>query len=302
MKNNNLVASVIAIIFLVGGVFWWNSRQPTQQIKTAPEQSTEQKLYPESEISHGHGLAVDIADSSKLYIATHYGLLVLQNDTDLYRIGTSRDDYMGLSVHPTNSNIFFSSGHPKTGGNIGFQQSQDGGITWSKISDGLGGPVDFHAMAVSPVNPELVLGWHQGSLQRSIYGGKTWEKLATPAPFVAIEGDTNDENVVYASSPQGLFKSQDKGETWGQLMNGYVATIAVHPTYSQSILISSEKLGLAISKDGGSNWEQIQANFNNESPLFIAYDKQKPETAYILTEKNSVFKSIDSGENWNKIR
>ena len=57
-------------------------------------------LYPEQSISHGHGLAVDVNDPSKVYIATHYGLLLLQNEKDLYRVGKSKDDYMGFSPHP----------------------------------------------------------------------------------------------------------------------------------------------------------------------------------------------------------
>ena len=142
-------------------------------------------------------VAIQSTDSNKVYIATHHGLLVLVNEKDLFRVGTSRDDYMGFSVHPTNPNTYFSSGHPATGGNVGFQKSEDAGMTWKKISNGLGGPVDFHAMAVSPVNPDLAFGWFQGNLQRSTDGGKTWVKFATSVPYVALAGDTKDENVIY---------------------------------------------------------------------------------------------------------
>ena len=233
--NKNYIIGIVVITFaLLVGAIWSNSQESSSPPVTESNQGVEQKLYPEDEITHGHGLAVDVSDSNKVYIATHHGLLVLVNEKDLFRVGTSRDDYMGFSVHSTSPSIFFSSGHPATGGNVGFQKSEDGGITWKKISNGLNGPVDFHAMAVSPVNPNL--------------------------------------------------------------LDGFVAAIAIHPTYSQTLLISSEVLGLAKSSDSGKNWQKIEANFNGESPLFIAYDKQKSETVYILTEKNSMFKSTDSGE------
>lgn len=304
MKNDKkfIVGVIVITLALLGGAIWWSSRESSSSPVTVTNQGVEQKLYPESEITHGHGLAVDVSDSNKVYIATHHGLLVLVNEKDLFRVGTSRDDYMGFSVHPTNPNIFFSSGHPATGGNVGFQKSEDTGMTWKKISNGLNGPVDFHAMAVSPINPDLTFGWFQGNLQRSTDGGKTWVKFTTPAPFVALAGDTKDDNILYAASPQGLFKSQNKGEAWEQFIDGFVAAIAIHPSDSQTLIISSEKLGLAKSVNGGENWQKIQANFNGESPLFIAYDKQKPETVYILTEKNSLYKSADLGELWNKIR
>lgn len=304
MRNDKsfIIGVVIVTIALLGGIIWWSGRESSKPSVTVSNQGVDQKLYPEDKITHGHGLAVDVVDSTKIYIATHHGLLVLKDDKELFRIGTSRDDYMGFSVHPSDPIIFFSSGHPATGGNVGFQKSEDGGTTWKKISNGLEGPVDFHAMAVSPVNPDLVFGWFRGNLQRSTDGGKNWVKFSTPVPFVALAGDTKDENIIYAASPQGLFKSIDKGQKWEKLVEGFVAAIAISPKDSNTLLISSEKLGVAKSVDSGKNWQKIDQNFTGESPLFIAFDRQKPETLYILTEKNSLYKSTDEGITWNKIR
>jgi len=103
---------VATVVVIVGGVFLLSGRGNN------PTGDSALNLYPEKTISHGHGLAVDVQDPSKVYIATHYGLLLLENEENLYRIGKSRDDYMGFSPHPTDANIFFSSGHPSTGGAI----------------------------------------------------------------------------------------------------------------------------------------------------------------------------------------
>lgn len=298
MKNKYIVIGVIILIGVIAGFSFLGKSQPPE---SPSSKDSGDQLIPESSITHGHGLAVDIADSNKIYIATHHGLLVLVNEKDLYRVGKSKDDYMGFSVHPTESNIFFSSGHPESGGNVGFQKSEDGGVTWKKISNGLDGPVDFHTMAVSPVNPNLVFGWYKGNIERSEDGGKNWVNFSTSVPFVALAGDIKEENIVYAASPQGLFKSLNKGETWEKLVEGFVAAVAVHPTASQKLLISSEKLGLAKSADAGKTWQKIDQTFTGESPLFIAFDKHKPEIVYILTEKNSLYKSQDVGTTWNKI-
>src|SRR3989344_8599693 len=128
---------------------------------------SEKNLYTISEFVHGHGLAADVADANKLYIATHHGLFVLMNEKELYQIGRKQDDFMGFSVHPTQSNIVYTSGHPRTGGNLGFQKSEDGVFIWEKVSNGFDGPVDFHAMTISTVNPSTVYGWYKGVLQRS---------------------------------------------------------------------------------------------------------------------------------------
>ena len=117
MKNKTLVFGIIAIA-IVGSILFFSGDGSNEA-----SNSSVNNLYPEQSIAHGHGLAIDIADPNKLYIATHHGLLVLMNEKDLYRVGKSKDDYMGFSTHPTEANVVFSSGHPSSGGNIGFQKS-----------------------------------------------------------------------------------------------------------------------------------------------------------------------------------
>lgn len=292
--KTKIILGIAAVLILVGGSMWF-----TRQSGTGGANAKD--LIPVQAISHGHGLAVDPNDSNKVYIATHYGLLLLKDEKNLYQVGSARDDYMGFSPHPTDSNVFFSSGHPNRGGNIGFQKSEDGGLSWTKLSDGLGGPVDFHAMAVSPADPNVAFGWYQGALQRTTDGGKTWTKSATEFPVVHIAADTRDAQTLYASSPLGLMKSIDGGSTWKQLFDGFVATAAVNPK-DQSILSASEKHGLAQSTDGGATWKSIPETFNGETPLFISFYRANPDLVYLLTQKNILYKSTDTGETWSKVR
>jgi photosystem II stability/assembly factor-like uncharacterized protein len=290
------------ILFVIVGVFVFIQRT-TENIpnESNTNESNAKELNPVEVITHGHGLAVDIADENTLYIATHHGLLALKNEKDLYQVGSSRDDYMGFSPHPTNSKAFFSSGHPETGGNIGFQKSEDGGFTWRKVSEGVNGPVDFHALTVSPVNSNLIYGWYQGALQKSTNEGKTWEIVDnTDFPVISLAADTKDANIIYAASPQGLFVSHDQGKRWVQLVTGFTSAVAVHPQ-DQRLISFSEANGLALSSDGGKTWERTAADFAGETPLYIAISKQKPELAYLLTEKNSIYKTMDSGSTWSKI-
>lgn len=301
MKNKNTIIVGIILVAVVG--FFFLNQKGNNSTSTSVTKQSSSKLTPINEITHGHGLAVDVSDPNKLYIATHHGLLILKNEKDLYQVGDSGDDYMGFSPHPTNSRVFFSSGHPASGGNIGFQKSEDEGFNWQKISDGAGGPVDFHAMAVSPVNPDVVFGWYRGALQKTTDGGNTWEIAGnTNFPVVNLAADTKDENIVYAASPQGLFISKNKGVSWNPLLDGFVSAIAVHPQDSQILLSFSEKQRFAKSGDGGKTWEKVSESFNGETPLFIAFNKQKPEIVYLLTEKNSLYKSVDTGSAWSKIR
>lgn len=296
---------IAIIVIVIGGGMLLFSRGGNETTNSNPASN----LYPEQSISHGHGLAVDVSDPSKVYIATHYGLLLLQNEKDLYRVGKSRDDYMGFSPHPTEANVFFSSGHPSTGGNIGFQKSEDGGVTWEKVSNGVNGPVDFHAMTVSPVNPNLIYGWYQGNLQRSLDQGRTWEIVNRDLLAVYLAADTEDENVVYAATPQGqgVMVSRDKGVTWTSLspalQSGAISVIAIHPQDSKILLTFSEKLGgLGKSTDGGTTWTKIPEGFGGETILHIAFSRSEPNVAYALTHENKLYKSIDAGDTWTQVR
>ncbi|MBI3032483.1 hypothetical protein HYY69_03340 [Candidatus Woesearchaeota archaeon] len=257
-------------------------------------------------ISHIHGIAVDKEDSSKLYIATHHGLYVLINDTGLYKIGESEDDFMGFSLDPKNANVFYRSGHPESGGNLGFQRSDDQGHTWKKISDGVNGPVDFHVMVVHPANPNSISGWYNGALQQSNDQGKAWNLLKANLPLVfVLAGDPINESRIYAGTVDGLMVSDDKGYSWvsasEQFQNNMVVALAIHTKDPNIMLSFSKLLGLAKSTDGGKTWKK-NSLFDNDIVLHITFDSNNPGIVYLATKDNSIYKSLDTGNTWKKIR
>ncbi len=297
MQKTYLLVGAVALV--IGALLWFGGEKPGN--------SENGKLTPVSQFDHAHGITLDSKDASKLYIATHEGLYVLQNDKDLFRIGGSEDDLMGFTAHPTDTNVFFSSGHPARGGNIGFQKSVDGGMTWKQISQGLGGPVDFHAMTVSFANPDVVYGFFGGKLQRSTDGGKNWEYAKGAVSPISLSSDPIHENVVYASTQSGVRMSKDRGDSWEsvspQLEGGAVSTFALQPTDVTYALAFSEQLGgLGKSMDGGTTWQGIRERFGESAVLYLAFSTVDPEVVYVLTNSNSIYKSTDRGESWSKIR
>ncbi|CAN5644397.1 hypothetical protein BH23PAT1_BH23PAT1_5290 [soil metagenome] len=261
-------------------------------------------LVPAGSFSHAHGIAVDVENMSKLYIATHHGLFMLENDEDLYRVGSSQDDFMGFSAHPTNPKIFFASGHPPRGGNLGFQKSEDGGHTWQKASNGLRGPVDFHAMAVGQVDPDLIYGYYSG-LQRSQDGGVTWEMLDVDLPdIIYLATDTEEKDTVYAATAGGLYASTDQGESWTMiesLSDSVVMTAAIKPDDNRELIVSTETRGLVRSKDKGQTWQTVEDILSDVPILYLAFARTEPNTIYAVNQNNVIFKSTDSGQKWSKV-
>lgn len=315
MKTSQNILVGVMVLLLVGGVILWNRSASQPSITTSrdtpsisPSSSTSTpNLYPAGSLTHIHGFSTDVEDPKRLYIATHHGLLVLLDGKDLYRLGKSEDDFMGFSVHPKKADIFYSSGHPITGGNIGVQVSKDGGVTWEKLSDGIDGPVDFHAMTVSAVNPDLLYGWHGGKIQRSQDGGKNWQVVANmPVALRSLLGDPQDANFVYALTPQGLLASQDQGVTWKEIgtlkKDGRYSAFIVRPTDSKYLLVFSDKVGLLVTQDKGVTWKEVKTPFGKETVIYFSYSYQNPNEVYALTNNSAVYRSMDNGETWRKIR
>lgn len=134
--------------------------------------------------THIHGLAVDRQNPDQLLIATHRGLFTSGPDGWAKRVSPVQD-FMGFTPDPAKADKLYASGHPTGGGNLGFVASTDNGVTWTQVSPGVGGPVDFHQMTLSAADPNVIFGAY-GTLQASRDGGKTWSVVG-PLPDKLID-------------------------------------------------------------------------------------------------------------------
>ena len=257
-------------------------------------------LTPVSEFEHAHGLAVD-ADG-KVYIATHHGLLVMMNDSKLYRVGRATHDFMGFSLHPTEKGVMYASGHPEKGGNLGVIKSTNWGKTWKKISGAVRGPADFHAMTISQANPSVLYGWYALMIQRSVDGGETWNvrKVGVP-PVLSMAASSQDSETLYAVIGAAFMISRNGGKDWETVDSDMQATaLANHPR--ENLLVSySGKYGVAKSANDGWTWEKLADWFVDEPIELIAMHPENTSVMYAVTSENNIYKSVDGGAIWNQV-
>ena len=256
--------------------------------------------------THVHGLAVDRGDSNRVYIATHHGLLALQNDTDLRQVGGSREDFMGFSVHPTDPQLLFRSGHPAGGGNLGFQQSRDTGETWEKVANGSPtGPADFHTMTVHPANPQHIYGWFGGRIHRSLDSGKTWTVFPQQMGIASIAGDPSNDATIYAGMQDGLLISTNRGEMWTPLTTqetlGAVLDIEPDASTASLLLAMQDQRVVRLSRNPEGVWGVQELGTLPDVPMHFALDPKNAQTMYVFTEGHAVYKSADGGRNWQKL-
>ena len=277
------VAGVVAAIYLLRG--------------DAGGVSSERVYVPVTDFGDVHGLAVDPGDPATVYVATHFGLM-RGKDGAWERVGNIQDDYMGFSMHPTNGSTFWTSGHAKSGGNMGVRLSTDGGFNWDQIAlDG----VDFHGMTVSPADPSNLWGQYRSQLYRSTDGGYNWDVVnPTPPAIRSLVADPADPETVYATTQAGLSKSTDGGKSWGALAAIPATSFAITPS-DPSVMYAGAQGSVSKSTDAGATWTRLSLS----DPGTVGYLSVSPQDAnvvYAATYQTAVYKSVDAGATWTPIK
>lgn len=204
---------------------------------------------------HGVGMFLSGTDDT-LYLATHNGLFK-KTDSGWNRIGNDNADLMGFSIN-SNEETMYSSGHPKTGGNLGFRMSTDKGNSWVMISKVTDNPVDFHTMTASPAQKGLIYGSPMGTeLFVTMDEGVSWKLFSPPDRIVSLATDPLNPNRVYAGTSSGLYVSYDQGKQWNRINSnleiGVITGIGFSSDGTTMYVFSSlDGVGfIAISPDGG---------------------------------------------------
>ena len=154
----------------------------------------------------------------------------------------------------------------------------------------------------------------------------------------AVELDPNDpDNTIYVGTGEpwprnsvsigdGLYKSNDGGNNWKRIgleNSERIANIIVNPENSNEIYVAvlgalwsdSNERGVYKSNDGGETWENILFLNNSTGCADLAMDPSNPKVLYASMwefrrtawsfnsggDNSALYKSIDGGENWNKI-
>jgi hypothetical protein len=256
---------------------------------------------------HVHGLGIDPLDNNILYIATHGDFYKSVNGSAPVKVDQQRADYMAFNAPPTEGVPLYASGHPSTGGNMGLVKSTDGGQTWQSVSQVLDPPVDFHAMAVSRSNPNIIMGFDSGGrgLFKTTDAGNTWQNLDYPEYITALTiAPNNNSEVVFAGTENGIFRSSDGGNTWTHL-NQYsgIQVFALAFDLEGALYASTETFGLSKSSDQGETWQNIERP-NTLTITSIAADSEN-KIIYVAGFSpdgfQEVYKGSFDGSNWQLV-
>jgi len=253
--------------------------------------------------THVHGLAFDPGHPDRLLIATHHGLHALDlASMTTTPVGDSRNDFMGFTAHPAVPGPLYASGHPQGGGNMGVIVSKDGGQSWTALSDGAGGPVDFHVMEVSRTNPDVLYGAHAGMLQTSRDGGRTWAIVGpAPARLIDIATSARDVGTLLAATETGLLRSTDRGATWVLAHPAAAPVSFVDISADGDVLAFVLGAGLVRADETTLEWAVLSNAFGDGYLLHLARDPNDPMRRYAVTGQAEMLASQDGGVTWEAV-
>jgi len=254
---------------------------------------------------HIHGLGIEPADRTILYIATHGDFYHSHSGEPPFKVDIVRADYMAFNAPASQGIPLYASGHPSTGGNTGLIKSTDGGQSWENVAKVLEPPVDFHAMAVSKSDPNIIIGFDSGGrgLFKTVDAGKTWETLQYPEYISTLAISPHDAQIVFVGAGKGIFQSSDGAKSWIPL-NEYKGTLVLALTFDEdgTLYASTSTFGLSRSSDLGKTWEKINAPDLTVTSIAVdSQDKIIYIAGYVSEGFQEVYRSLDDGKNWQLI-
>jgi photosystem II stability/assembly factor-like uncharacterized protein len=214
---------------------------------------------------------------------------VLRNASGWYEI--SGGDGMECFIDYTNEDIIYVSSQR---GNL--LRSTDGGSTFSTIS-----PVEDEDGAwITPfiMHPEIPGILYSGykDVYKSTDQGESWTRISDNLTdginlnALAVAG-AND-NYIYASAQNKIWKTKNGGETWIDISDGipanYITYIAVAETDPEKLWVSlsgySDGNKIYYSSDGGETWENYSDGLPNVPANCIIYQNNTNKTLYAGTD------------------
>jgi uncharacterized protein (TIGR03437 family) len=150
-------------------------------------------------------------------------------------------------------------------------KSTNGGVSWNPSSNGL--PFGMvKALAVNPKHPQTLylLLQSQGTVFKSINGGESWQATNLKLPASYYE-------------------------------TGLLAIDPVNPETVYAAFDGSTLRGIYKSPDGGNSWARLTGLRDDFYPTALVIDPVNPAILYTASRDNTLYKSTDSGNNWQTI-
>ncbi|MFC2119039.1 hypothetical protein ACFLSY_10390, partial [Bacteroidota bacterium] len=222
----------------------------------------------------GMECAVDHTNSAYSYTTVYYGDIKRRiNNSGAQRI--AGEDVNGITeagawitpfcLHETDANTMFI-GYKNIWRAKNVKTSSTSMINWEKITNNLAGSnsTDITVVEHSPANTRLfyfVRGDRKLFRTENIMATPTWDNLSSRLPYNStptdLEAHPYDENILYMTQSNRVFKSSDKGNSWvnisGSLPNIPMNDIAYDLSSVGGLYVATDA-GVYFKDGSGNDW------------------------------------------------
>ncbi len=198
------------------------------------------------------------------------------------------------------------------------------------------------SIAVNPKNKfEYYVGVASGGVWKTVNDGTTWTPVFDKEGSYSIGWvtlDPNDPAVVWVGTGEsnsqrsvsygdGIYRSDDGGKNWTNLglkKSEHIGRVVIDPRDSKVVYVAAEgplwgpggDRGLYKTTDGGKNWKAVLTISENTGVVDVATDPSNPDIVYAAAyqrrrhvftlidggPESAIYKSIDAGATWNKLK
>lgn len=278
-------------------------------------------------------LAADPFNPSTVYAGTHeQGVLRSDDKGETWQpVGLPGQAIRAIAASPTQPGVVYAGVKPP-----GLYVSRDGGESWSELESlqkmrqwwwftpAEHGPEYVHAIALSPLDPDVILvGVEFGAVLRSEDGGQTWSRHRKGAlrDCHSMTFHTKDRHWVYeggAGVGAGAAISRDGGRTWSRPRKGLdryygwavgadparpeVWYVSVSPGPSKAHGDKSAEAYIFRSSNGA--WEKLGGGLPQpleHMPYGLLTDPDAPGHLYAGLSNGDVWHSTDHGDSWLRL-
>lgn len=186
----------------------------------------------------------------------------------------------------------------------GLYKSTDGGVTFTQILANRTLGIDIHPLTGKIINYSF--RWDFANIDLSDDGGLTWNSLNSyPENFNQIVFDSVDDNILYCTTWNGMYKSVDSGEYWQLigLSDLSLDMCVVHPDNSGELWVGARgfsDFSLYHTINGGETWTLVdipQVPIIMDNPIKLVYGNDR--NVIYIGEVNEIFVSQDGGQTWS---
>lgn len=127
------------------------------------------------------------------------------------------------------------------------------------------------------------------------------------ADIFALTLDPGDSKILYAGSPSGVYRSEDRGESWLKDNNNFqnVRDVEVNPNDTNEIYMPATVNGVGkIMKttNGGNDWQEVFTQRTKEGSVFnIAMNPKRPQELFAGDSGGALYKTSDAGATWKTV-